>query len=317
MAVYVHHSKNGPDFHWDQGKIATLLAAVRFRQGRLLGRIEGMGEEFQAEAQEQVRILDAAAFKGLGEKDFARMLREITRDYAAPLTRERIMRWHSELYPAVGPLAASKGAVHLQVSITGGLDGKMAKMIHWVNAAKDLDPVIKAVVAQLWILLIRPFGQGNEQLGVLVTEMLMARANQSGARFYSIAGQLQAKRDAYIAMTKSIQKLLPDVTIWIEWLLGCIESAIDKAGESVEVIVEKKRSRERWTGMRLNDRQRMMLGKLLDEQESKITSSKWAMLTNTSQDTAGRDINDLVRRGVLVRREGGGRSTSYEISPGV
>ena len=64
----------------------------------------------------------------------------------------------------------------------------------------------------------------------------------------------------------------------------------------------------------MNDRQGKMLNKILDGFEGKFTSSKWAKIAKCSQDTALRDISDLVERGALRKEAAGGRSTSYTLS---
>jgi Fic family protein len=316
VAVYVHHSKRGPDFVWDQGLVASLLAEVRYRQGRLLGRMEGLSAQLRVEARLQVYSLDVQAFGGAGGERYAGLILETARQYSTPLTRERLFRWHSELFPATEK-AGVRTKVHFQASAGEGSEGRLIKLIHWVNSAIDIDPVIKAAVAQLWLVVVRPFEAGDQRLGELVMEGLLARANHGGERLYSVAGQMQAEHRDYETTLARMAEDSSDATAWIEWFLGCMGRAIDNAVRVLGVIIRKDRFWERCAGMALNDRQRMILGKLLDGQEGKLTSSKWAMLTNTSQDTAGRDINDLVRRGVLTKESGGGRSTSYVINPGV
>jgi Fic family protein len=313
MAVYIHHSKKGPDFTWDQAKIAFQLAEVRYRQGRLLGRIEGMGADLRKEASWLVHSLDVEVFGGIEGGKFVGMLRDATENHAAPFTRERLSRWHTVLYPATGKkISTSRAGVHFQSAAGEGSESKLTKLIHWANAATDIDPVVKAAVAQLWLVVACPFDKGEERLGELVMEGLLARANRGPGRFYSVSGQIQAERGEYEAIMARMRHA-PDATAWIEWFLGCMGRALDSAGEALGLILRKDRFWERCSGMVLNDRQRMILGRLLDGQEEKLTSSKWASLTRTSQDTAGRDINDLVGRGLLIRQPGGGRSTSYEL----
>lgn len=316
MPIYVHHSKKGPDFVWDQEKIAALLADVRYRQGRFLGRIEGLGAQFREEARRQVHSNDARIFGDVDGEQFAGMIRHAAEHYSSPLTSERLSSWYAELYPVAGK-TPSRANVHFQPSAGEGSEGKRTKMIHWVNSATDIDPVIKAAMAQLWLVVIRPFECGNERLAELVMETLLARANESGERYYSVNAQMQAETGEYDALLSRMVDTSPDATVWIEWFLGCMGRAIDNAGEELRFILNKDQFWRRFAGMALNDRQRMMLEKVLDGRESKLTSSKWALQTNTSQDTAARDMNDLVRLGILIRQAGGGRSTSYVISPGV
>jgi Fic family protein len=244
------------------------------------------------------------------------MIMDAVEQYSSPLTRERLTHWQEELYPAAEK-TASRAKVHFQPAAGEGSERKLSKLIHWVNSAADTDPVVKAAVAQLWLVAIRPFETGNERLGELVMELLMARANQSGERLYSIVGQMRVESREYNEILSGMLETPADATSWIEWFLGCLGRAIISSNEVLGLILEKNRVRERCAGMTLNDRQRTILGRLLDGHEDRLTSSRWAFWTKTSQDTAGRDINDLVRRGILTKEAGGGRSTSYVINPGV
>jgi Fic family protein len=315
LAVYVHHSKKGPDFAWDQMRIAVQLADIRFRQGRLLGRLEGMAIGLREEAWRRVHSLDVMAFGGATGGLFADLLMEAAQEHTVLLTRERLFRWHAALFAAPGNAGhAVRGKIHFQTSAGEGSEGKLTKLIHWVNFAADIDPVVKAAVAQLWLLQAKPFERGNERLGELVMEWLMASANQSRERLYSVSGQMMAEIREYDLILVKMRHPQQDATAWIEWFLDCAGRALDSAGEALEVFVRKDRFWERCAGMGLNDRQRVMLANMLDSEDDKLTSSRWAALTGASQDTAGRDINDLVRHGVLLKKGGGGRSTSYGIN---
>jgi Fic family protein len=322
VAVYVHHSKKGPDLVWDQVRITRLLGEVRYDQGRIRGRMEDMGTSLREEACRQVYSYDTISFAGAGGERFAAMIREAARELAAPLTMERLLRWHAELYPAVKKTAAQSN-VHFQHSAGEGPEGRLGKLIHWGNSATDTDPVIKAAVAQLWLVVIRPFESGNDRLAELVMESLLARANQNGERFYSVAGQMRSETREYETFLSARPGNPgqpgnpgnpPDATPWIEWFLGCMGRAIANSNETLAPILEKHRFWARCAAMPLNDRQRMALERMVGREETNLTSSKWAAMTNTSQDTAGRDINDLVQRGVLTKDKGGGRSTSYTIA---
>ncbi len=308
MAVYVHHSKKGPEFVWDLAKIAGLLAQVRYNQGRFCGRLEGLGTPLREEAQWQVYSQDELSF---ADARFAAMIRDAARQYGTPLTVDRLFRWHSELYPSVEKTMA-KTKVHFQSSAGEGSESKLNKLIHWVNSPTDIDPVVKAAVAQLWLHTIRPFESGSERLGELVMEGLLARANEGPVRFYSATSQMRLSSTGPANFINSSNSL--EITPWIEWFLGCLSRAIQHANGTLALILQKDQFWQHCAGMNLNGRQRLALKKILEGEESKLTSSKWAALTNTSQDTAGRDIKDLVGRGVLKKEPAGGRSTSYAIA---
>jgi Fic family protein len=289
LAVYVHHSKKGPDFAWDQARIVLQLAEVRYRQGRLLGRMEGMAPHEQGETADNWDVL---------------------------LTRELLASWETGLdLPGPGHKSVTKTAVHFRSSALERSEGQLTKFINWFNSDLDSDPVIKAAVAHLWLLLIGPSGAAGERLAIFVTEMQLARASQYPQRFLNLSIQMSLEQKEYRQAIAEAKKALPDATNWVLWFLGCFDRAIAKAEESLGQVLNKYRLLQRYLGMSLNERQRMMLDKLLDGEVGKVSSSQWAELTETSQDTAGRDINDLLRRGVLEKAAGGGRSTSYVISP--
>jgi Fic family protein len=102
----------------------------------------------------------------------------------------------------------------------------------------------------------------------------------------------------------------------MDWFLGCLGRAIDGAQTTLSVVVAKARFWERIKAVPLNDRQKLVINRLLDGFEGKLTSSKYAALAKCSQDTAHRDILALLEHGVLVQNPEGGRSTSYSLAKG-
>jgi Fic family protein len=187
----------------------------------------------------------------------------------------------------------------------------MHKFFDWFNNEKGLDPVIKAAIAHLWFVTIHPFDDGNGRIARAITDMQLSRADQSELRFYSMSSQIRTKRNEYYEMLETTQKGSLDITEWVNWFLICLDLALANTDETLAAVLTKSRFWEKHSFTPLNDRQRKILNILLDGLEGKLTSSKWAKITKTSQDTAGRDINDLVDKRVLIREPGGGRSTSY------
>ena len=143
--------------------------------------------------------------------------------------------------------------------------------------------------------------------------LVLARSENSTQRFYSMSAQIRLERNAYYDMLEKTQKGGLDVTPWLEWFLGCLDRAIDGAEHALAGTFRKAHFWEAHSRQPFNERQRAVLNLLFDGLEGKLTSSKWAKLAKCSQDTALRDIDDLVKRGVLVKEPGGGRSTSYAL----
>lgn len=264
------------------------------------------------------------------------MMLDATQNYAAPLTAERLHGWHAALFPTgrsgmtrivvgawrseeSGPMQVVSGPygkekVHYEAPSFDRLDGEMAAFLDWFGGGPEIDPVLKAAVAHLWFVTVHPFDDGNGRIARAIADMALARSENSPQRFYSMSAQIRAERKAYYDILERTQKGDVDVTDWLRWFLSCLDRAFDGAEIVLENVIRKARFWESLADEKLNERQRAMLNRLLDGFEGKLTSSKWAVITKTSQDTASRDINDLVARGILRKDAGGGRSTSYALA---
>ncbi|MEO8076815.1 MAG: Fic family protein, partial [Acidobacteriota bacterium] len=264
------------------------------------------------------------------------MMLDATQGYDRPLTAERLFAWHTSLFPLgrsgmhpidagrwrddrMAPMQVVSGPVgrervHFEAPAAGRLDEEMRAFIEWFNGDATIEPVLKAAQAHLWFVTIHPFDDGNGRIARAIADMALARSEGSSQRFYSMSAQLRQQRSEYYRVLEVTQQGTMDVTRWMEWFLGCLTRAIEGAMAGLAGVIARGRYWEKLRDMTLNDRQRLVINRLLDGFEGKLTSSKWAALTKTSQDTALRDIQQLVERGVLVREPAGGRSTSYSLS---
>lgn len=268
------------------------------------------------------------------------MMLDATRLYHQPLTNERLFAWHASLFPtgrsgmnrikvgawrddSTGPMEVVSGPigkehVHFVAPPAAHLDGKMNVFLDWfnnINAA--MDPVLKAGLAHLWFVTIHPFDDGNGRIARAIADMALARSENSSQRFYSMSAQVRQERAAYYDILEQTQKGTLNVTAWMEWFLGCLGRAIAGAQTILGAVLAKARFWERVQGVPLNERQRLVLNRLLDGFEGKLTTSKYARLAKCSQDTALRDITFLIERGILARNAEGGRSTSYIVVDGI
>lgn len=265
------------------------------------------------------------------------MMLDATRRYEQPLTAERLFAWHAALFPAgrsgmtrirtgawrddgTGPMQVVSGPVgkervHFEAPKADRLDREMKSFLDWFEGGTRTDPVLKAGLAHLWFVTIHPFDDGNGRIARAITDMALARSEDSPQRFYSMSAQIRQERSAYYDVLEHAQKGTMDVTSWMEWFLGCLGRAIDGVQETLSAVLDKARFWERIRNVPLNDRQRRAINRLLDGFEGKLTTSKYARLAKCSQDTAHRDILALIDHGVLVRNPEGGRSTSYSLAP--
>lgn len=183
------------------------------------------------------------------------------------------------------------------------------------NGNAEIDPVLKAGLAHLWFVTVQPFDDGNGRIARAITDLSLARSENSPQRFYSMSAQIRQERNAYYGILEQTQKGTMDITLWMEWFLGCLGRAIDGAQNALASILAKASFWERIRGVSLNERQRLVLNRLLDGFEGKLTTSRYAKLAKCSHDTALRDILPLLDQGILVRNPEGGRSTSYMLAP--
>lgn len=369
MPTYIHELRDWPTFRWKDDKLAAGLAAVRHRQGRLIGRMEGLGFKLRAEAilpslteevinssgiegevldRDQVRSsiarrfgMDIGALTPIDRsvEGVVEIMLDATQKFDLPLTDERLFSWHAALFPTGrsglkkievgdwrsdkdGPMQVTSGyagreRVHFEAPAAERLENEMRGFLEWFNAGSGLDPVIEAAIAHLWFVTIHPFEDGNGRIARAIADMALARSEKTAWRFYSMSTQIRAERAAYYESLEATQKGGLDVTAWLEWFLACLDRAFDRAEVTLASVLAKARFWERNAEARLNDRQRLIVNRLLNGFEGKLTSSKYAILAKCSQDTAIRDIDDLIRQDILTRDPGGGRSTSYSlVTPG-
>lgn len=363
--IYIHERPDWPRLHWKPDALADVLADVRHRQGRLLGRMETLGFDLRREAvlgtlvEDVVKSsdiegekLDAAEVRssiarrlgmdagGVAPADrdvegVVDLMLDATRRFDEPLTAERLFDWHASLFPtgrsgmrriAVGrwrgaqadPMQVVSGPigrerVHFEAPAAARVDAEMSAFLHWLEAPADTDPVLRAGLAHLWFVTVHPFEDGNGRIARAVADMALARSEDSSQRFYSMSAQIRAERGDYYDALERTQRGTTDVTDWMTWFLACLGRSIDAAGTALAEVLAKARFWERAGGIALNERQRRVLNRVLDGFEGKLTTSKWAKLAKCSQDTALRDIMDLVAHGLLARNPGGGRNTSYRL----
>jgi Fic family protein len=211
-----------------------------------------------------------------------------------------------------GPIGRQR--VHFEAPQADRLEAETSRFLDWLNAASNEAPLLKAGLGHLWFVTLHPFDDGNGRIARAIGDLLLARADGSPQRFYSVSAQIQRERKAYYDILERTQKRSPDVTEWLMWFLDALHRAVDQAQHTLDTVLTKAWFWRRWVTMPLNERQVKLLNKLLNGFEGKLTSSKWAGIAKCSPDTALRDINDLLTRGVLRKSDAGGRSTSYELN---
>jgi Fic family protein len=258
------------------------------------------------------------------------MMLDATQRHPLPLTETRLFGWHAALFPTgySGPYAIEVGQYRTRdIQVVSGAMGKekvhyeavkpelvkmeMDKFLDWFNHENHIDPVLKAAIAHFWFIIIHPFDDGNGRIGRAIIDLLLARAEGSGERFYSMSSQILVERKRYYEVLQKVQHSTGDITEWIDWFLHCLKNALLATENTTQKIVLKAEFWKLHEQTAINERQGLMLNKLFDGFEGKLQTSKWAKITKTSTDTALRDIKDLVEKGILQQTPEGGRNANY------
>ncbi|HVR73338.1 MAG TPA: Fic family protein [Planctomycetota bacterium] len=264
------------------------------------------------------------------------MMLDATRNFESPLTESRLFDWHAALFPTgrsgmgritvgawrteeSGPMQVVSGPygrekVHFEAPEAGRLASEMSRFIKWFNAREPMDPVLKAGIAHFWFVTIHPFEDGNGRIARAIADMALARADGTKDRFYSMSSQIEADRKNYYRALEAAQRGDVDLTDWLTWFLRCLDRAIAGAEETLAAVFYKARMWQRINRHPVNDRQRLVINRMLNGFKGHLSTSNYAKLAKCSTDTALRDIRELVERGILTQNPGRGRSTSYRLA---
>ncbi len=282
--------------------------------------------------------LDAGGLPQAGREvdGVVEMTLDATRNFEVPLTADRLFGWYALLFPAgragmrrinvgawrtakAGPMQVVSGPmgrerVHFEAPAAERVESEMAAFLDWHNSRPPIDPVLEAGIAHLWFVTLHPFEDGNGRIARAISDMSLSRADGTGDRFYSMSSQIESERKEYYLQLESAQRGSLDITSWLAWFLGCLDRAIGSADSLLMAVLRKARvwlQVNRWP---VNERQRRVINRLLERFEGFLTTSKYAKIARCSQDSALRDIREMLDRGIIVRNPGGGRSTSYRLS---
>jgi Fic family protein len=363
--IYIYQQSDWPHFIWDIKSISNLLADVRNKQGRLIGKMDALGFDLQNEAFLETLtadILKSNEIEGLLlNKDEVRssiaqrlgidlgglpptnrniegivdMMFDATKNFDKSLTKERLFDWHYAMFPMgrngifkivtgkwrkdkKGPMQVVSGAVgkekiHYEAPPAKVIDNEMGKFLKWINSPINMDLVLKAGIAHLWFVTLHPFEDGNGRITRAITDMLLARSDGFSQRFYSMSSQIQKDIKSYYKILEKTQKGNLDITEWIYWFLNTLQKAIINSEDTLAFVIQKHKFWNTYGTVINNERQKKMLNKLLEGFTGNLTSSKWAKITKCSQDTALRDIQYLIDKGILTKSSSGGRSTKYDL----
>lgn len=261
------------------------------------------------------------------------MMLDATQNYNQLLDEERLFGWHNALFPTgrsgmhkidVGCYrnremqivsgAIGEEKIHYQAPLPNQVKNEMDVFLKWINEDNTIDLVLKSAIAHFWFIIIHPFDDGNGRIARAISDLLLARSDDTSQRFYSLSSQILLERKVYYETLQKAQYSDGDITEWLDWFLNCLYRCLLTTEEAQQKVLHKADFWDKHKETEFNARQRLMLNKLLDGFDGKLKTSKWAKITKSSQDTALRDIKELIEKGILKQERSGGRSTNYELT---
>lgn len=365
--MWIYEQKHWPEFTWDTENLTVKLAAVRHRQGRLLGRIESLGFTLRQEANLITLTHDVVKSSAIEGENFSstevrssiarhlgievgglvpasrdvdgmvEMMLDATQGFSQPLTKARLFRWHTSLFPIgrsgihpilvgdwrsveTGPMRVISGPfgrekIHFEAPIADRLESEMTVFLNWFENTNNIDPVLKAGIAHFWFVTIHPFEDGNGRIARAIGDMALARAEGISDRFYSLSKQIEMEKKQYYLQLEKQQRDKLDITPWLTWFLDCLGRAIDSAEASLSHVLLKAKLWERINQYSFSPRQLLIINRMLEEDfKGYMNTAKYSKLAKCSTDTALRDIQDLKNHGIFLQNAAGGRSTSYRLT---
>jgi Fic family protein len=281
-----------------------------------------------------LKVAGVSARENRNIEGIVKMMLDATQKYQLPVTAERLFGWHNCLFPTgysdlrkirvalwrdeeMHVVSGKEGGeqIHFTAPVADRIESEMAAFFDWINGDRQPDPLLKAAIAHLWFVTIHPFDDGNGRITRAISELCLARSDNSGQRFYSMSSQILEERKAYYGILEKIQAGSLDITEWLVWFLKCLDRAIERSNLITDSALEKESF---WRQLKSrsvvpNTRQKKILDKLFDGFEGKLTTAKWMKIAKCSQPTAWRDIQELIAAGVLAQNEEGGHNTSYRL----
>ncbi len=339
------------DTRYRQGRLLGQMASLGFEL-RIEANLNTLTEEVVQSSAIEGEILnpdevrsslarklgiDIGGFVAVGRdvEGIVEVMVDATSQYDQPLTKDRLFAWHAALFPTgrsgmrtitvgnwrpesagamqvvSGPIGRER--VHFEAPDALRLESEMATFLEWFDGALTVDPFIKAAIAHLWFVTIHPFEDGNGRIARAIADMALAQADGMAERFYSMSAQIDAERKAYYTQLERQQRHSTDITGWLDWFLDCLGRAVNAAETTLATVLYKAALWQIANHQQVNQRQRLILNRMLDGFKGYMNTSKYAKLAKCSTDTALRDIRNLVTRGLLIPNAAGGRSTSYRL----
>lgn len=263
---------------------------------------------------------------------------EATTNYKKPLTARRLKSWQAALFPTgysglskirvgqwrgkspmrvvSGPIGYEK--IHFEAPPSSRISSEMRGFMKWWEKdSRNTEGLLRAGVAHFYFVVIHPFEDGNGRIARVLSDMALAQDENLAKRFYSLSGRIMAERKEYYAVLERSSKGSPDITNWLMWFLECYARAIQDSEITISQVLKKAEFWQKHAQVALNKNQLKVINRLLEARPGEFTGGlstrKYVAMAKVSRATAYRDIDDMLRKKLLVQRKGKGRSVSYDL----
>ena len=270
----------------------------------------------------------------------ANIMLDALNNFEQDLSVERLFQWHQWLFNETDwtmqririgqlrghePMQVVSGrmdypTVHFEAPPRDALEQRLDEFIQWFNTSRNntlLDPLIRAGITHLWFVTLHPFDDGNGRITRTLTDLALAQMDQQSIRLYAMSPVILNKRKSYYEILEATQKSDSDITDWLLWFLQALNESLEQTLKRIERTLRKSTFWQVFLEVDLHEGQRKVLNRLLDGGENGfehgISASQYQKVAKVSRATATRHLTDLLEKGCIIKLEGGGRNTRYQI----
>ena len=337
--LYIHQFPDWTRFRFDSPKVLNALGQTRLEEGKLIGIMQICGlkdieakllaEDIVANYAIDGYTLDPAStfaeveLKSKSSQNYIKNYLGAIQNASAPLTEERLFNWHSAMgqnkvkhyreTPSEVQTTLDEKKLHFVGPNPERLQSEMESFISWFEKS-NMDGVIKAAIAHFWFLTIRPFADANGRIARAITAMQLARAENTTHCQYALNKQINDNKADYFKILSRTQAASGDLTEWILWFLQMMRQAIKDSEQLFAVEINNIQFRNAHASTTFSEREQQLIDEILAGRIAQpFTAKEAAALFNASHDTALREIQSLMDKGVLQTNNKGGRSMRYRL----
>jgi len=319
--------------------LGSALAEIWVEEANATARIEGEKLDLTAVRSSVARRLGLASVGAASRtvEGLIDLMEDATQHWREPLTVERLCGWQAALFPTgyAGVKKVKSGAlrthatpmqivsgpigrerVHFEAPPSRSIPRELGKFLNWFESSRHspVDGVLRAGTAHLWFETLHPFEDGNGRVGRAIIDLALAQDVKLDQRLYGVSRRLAEHRSDYYAELAAASRAGLDITRWLTWFVGQFEEGCRASEAVIDLSLAKARFWLAHGQAPLSQRQRKAVNRILDAGpggfEGGMSTEKYAHLVRVSRATAYRDLEELVRHGLLIQA-GVGRGTRY------